>query len=57
MVELVDHKFLNDIDGLDNPTCELLAKWLWEKIKPLVTGLTRIELHETPTSGVIYEAG
>lgn len=57
VVEEVDHKLLNNIEGLDNPTCELLAKWLWEKIKPLVAGLKRIELHETPTSGVIYEVG
>lgn len=57
VVELVDHKLLNDIEGLNNPTCELLAKWLLERIKPHVPGLTRIELHETPTSGVIYEAG
>lgn len=57
IVEQVDHKFLNHVEGLDNPTCELLAKWLWEKIKPLVPGLKKIELHETPTSGVIYEEG
>lgn len=54
VVEEVDHKFLNNIDGLDNPTCELLARWLWQKIKPLVPGLSKIELHETPTSGVEY---
>ena len=54
VIEEVDHKFLNNIDGLDNPTCELLARWLWQKIKPLVPGLSKIELHETPTSGVVY---
>jgi len=54
VIELVDHKFLNNIEGLENPTCELLAVWLWDKIKPSIPMLQRIELNETPTSGVIY---
>lgn len=49
-----DHTLLNNVEGLENPTCELLAVWLWKKIKPLIPGLDKIELHETPTSGVIY---
>lgn len=55
IVEKVDHKFLNKVDGLENPTCELLAIWFWNKIKPAIPQLKRIELYETPTSGVIYE--
>ena len=55
IVKLVDHKFLNNVEGLENPTCEILAIWLWDKIKPMIPMLKRIELHETPTSGVIYE--
>lgn len=51
----IDHKFLNNVEGLENPTCELLAIWLWRKIKPRLPGLSKIELNETPTSGVIYE--
>ena len=54
-VDMVDHKFLNDVAGLENPTCELLAVWLWDKIKRSLPLLKRIELYETPTSGVIYE--
>ena len=55
VVDLVDHKLLNDIPGLENPTCEVVAIWIWNKIKSSIPLLKRIELHETPTSGVIYE--
>ena len=55
VIDLVDHKYLNDIPGLENPTTEMFSVWLWEKIKPLLPELKRIELKETPTSGVIYE--
>lgn len=50
----IDHKLLNDIEGLENPTCELVAIWLWHKIKSEVPQLSKIKLYETPTSGVIY---
>lgn len=55
VIKQIDHKLLNDIDGLQNPTSELLAIWLWKKIKPQLAALKKIELKETPTSGVIYE--
>lgn len=55
ILELIDHKLLNDVTGLENPTCELIAIWLWDKIKPSLPMLKRIELKETPSSGVIYE--
>jgi len=55
IVDMLDHKLFNNIEGLENPTCENVAVWLWNKIKPLVPQLKKIELHETPTSGVIYE--
>lgn len=54
IVDRIDHKVLNNIEGLENPTCERIAIWLWEQIKPLLPALSRIELHETPTSGVVY---
>jgi 6-pyruvoyltetrahydropterin/6-carboxytetrahydropterin synthase len=55
VIEMVDHALLNNIPGLENPTAEILSAWLWEKIKPLLPFLKRIELKETPTSGVIFE--
>jgi 6-pyruvoyltetrahydropterin/6-carboxytetrahydropterin synthase len=55
LIDMLDHKILNDIPGLENPTSEQVSIWLWDKIKPVFPGLIRIELNETPSSGVIYE--
>ena len=54
IINQVDHKLINDIEGLENPTCERLAVWLWNKIKPQMPQLAEIKLNETPTSGVVY---
>ena len=55
VVDAIDHKYLNDIEGLENPTCEIVAKWIWDKIKQDLPLLKKIQLNETPTSGVVYE--
>lgn len=54
VVAELDHRCLNDIDGLDNPTSEVVARWLWERIGPGLGGLVSIEVRETCTSGVVY---
>lgn len=54
-IALLDHQVLNNVEGLENPTSENLCLWLWKKIKAEVPNLCRIELNETPDSGVIYE--
>lgn len=54
VIDQVDHKLLNDVPGLDNPTAENITIWIWQQIKPLLPLLSKIELHETPTTGVIY---
>ena len=55
IIKRLDHQYLNDIPGLENPTCEIICKWLWDQIKPSLASLKRLELRETPTSGAIYE--
>ena len=55
VVARLDHKCMNEGAGLENPTCELIAVWIWNQLKPPLPKMTRLELHETPTSGVIYE--
>jgi 6-pyruvoyltetrahydropterin/6-carboxytetrahydropterin synthase len=50
----LDHYYLNDIAGLENPTSEVLAKWIWERLHPTVPALTQIVVRETCTSGCIY---
>ena len=43
-----------DISGLENPTSENLAKWIWDKLKKELTYLASIEVKETCSSGCIY---
>lgn len=50
----IDHKLLNNIPGLENPTAERIAIWLWNRIKPILPTLCKIQINETPESGVIY---
>jgi 6-pyruvoyltetrahydropterin/6-carboxytetrahydropterin synthase len=54
-IQLLDHTFLNEIEGLENPTCERMSEWLWNQIKPKISVLSKIKLKETPTSGAIYK--
>lgn len=50
----LDHYYLNDITGLENPTSENLARWIWQRLKPELDLLSLIEVRETCTSGCLY---
>jgi 6-pyruvoyltetrahydropterin/6-carboxytetrahydropterin synthase len=50
----LDHRYLNEIAGLENPTSEVLAHWIWRELRPTLPGLAEIEVRETCTSGCIY---
>lgn len=50
----LDHNYLNDIEGLENPTSEVLAAWIYRKLKPALPGISKVELHETCTAGAVY---
>jgi 6-pyruvoyltetrahydropterin/6-carboxytetrahydropterin synthase len=52
--EVLDHHYLNDIPGLENPTSEILAMWVWQRLAPALPGLSRIVVHETCNSGCDY---
>jgi 6-pyruvoyltetrahydropterin/6-carboxytetrahydropterin synthase len=54
VIDRLDHKLINDIRGLENPTAENITVWIWQQIKPSLPQLNKIELYETPTTGVIY---
>jgi len=54
LVRQLDHYYLNDIEGLSNPTSEMLARWLWERLKPRLPLLSAIVIHETCTSRCEY---
>ena len=50
----LDHNYLNEIRGLENPTSENLALWIWEKLKPRLPLLTEVVVAETCTARCIY---
>ena len=50
----LDHYYLNDIEGLENPTSERVAIWIWDRLKPGLPGLSRVEVRETCTAGCAY---
>jgi 6-pyruvoyltetrahydropterin/6-carboxytetrahydropterin synthase len=50
----LDHHFLNEVDGLENPTSENLARWVWVHLLPELPGLSKIVVQETCTSGCTY---
>jgi 6-pyruvoyltetrahydropterin/6-carboxytetrahydropterin synthase len=54
LLEQLDHYYLNDIAGLENPTSENIARWIWERLQPRLPGLCAVEVRETCTSGCIY---
>lgn len=54
LLDQLDHNYLNEIDGLENPTSENLAAWIWVRLEPSLPGLARIVVRETCTSGCIY---
>ena len=50
----LDHRCLNDVEGLVNPTSENLARWIWMRLKAALPGLSQVVVRETCTSGCIY---
>ena len=50
----LDHRYLNEIPGLENPTSEVIARWIWDRLKQDLPLLSSVEIRETCTSGCIY---
>lgn len=50
----LDHRYLNEVEGLENPTSEVLAKWIWDRLAKELPGLSQVRVRETCTSGVVY---
>ena len=53
----LDHRTLNDVPGLENPTAELLCAWLWSRLEPRLPLLSAITVHETCTARCTYRGG
>ena len=52
--EALDHRYLNEIPGLENPTSENLARWIWERLALNLDGLSEVIVRETCTSGCSF---
>src|SRR5215813_10344328 len=50
----LDHNYLNELPGLENPTSELLARWIWDRLALALPELSQVVVHETCTSGCVY---
>ena len=54
LLDRLDHHYLNEIEGLENPTSENLAKWIWARLKPALPSLNQINVAETCTARCEY---
>jgi len=54
LLEILDHNYLNEIQGLENPTSENIAAWIWERLKPVLPQLKEVIVSETCTSRCVY---
>ena len=52
--DVLDHHYLNEVPGLENPTSEILAKWIWDKMKVGLPSLSAVTVFETCDSRCIY---
>ena len=50
----LDHHYLNEVEGLENPTSENIAVWIWTRLAPRIPGLVEVTIHETCTSRCTY---
>ena len=54
LLDRLDHYYLNEIPGLENPTSENLARWIWDRLKPKVPLLSEVMVAETCVSRCVY---
>lgn len=54
ILDRLDHYYLNEIKGLENPTSENIARWIWRELKPRLLELRKIVVYETCTSGCVF---
>jgi 6-pyruvoyltetrahydropterin/6-carboxytetrahydropterin synthase len=54
LLEQLDHRYLNELDGLENPTAENLAKWIWVRLKPQLVTLAQVNVAETRATRCEY---
>ncbi len=54
LLDVMDHHCLNELEGLENPTAENMASWIYERLKPSLPALADITVKETPNTSTVY---
>lgn len=57
LLEKIDHRVLNEVEGLENPTSELLAKWIYDRARKELPTLVKVTVAETPLTECSYPVG
>ncbi len=57
VIRELDHRCLNDLPGLENPTAEVLAAWLHARLRPALPQLADVTVRETPRTSATYRPG
>lgn len=55
LFEELDHRYLNEVEGLENPTSEVIARWIFHRVKPALPELVTVTVRETCTAGCVYD--
>lgn len=56
LLDQLDHQVLNNVEGLKNPTSELLAVWIFDRASQNLPELVRVTVKETPLTECSYPA-
>jgi 6-pyruvoyltetrahydropterin/6-carboxytetrahydropterin synthase len=57
VIDCLDHHYLNEIESLDNPTSEILARWIWDRVESSLPRLSQVVVRETCNAGCVYRGG
>ena len=55
LFDQLDHYYLNEVEGLENPTSENIARWIWQNLIRSLPQLSKVVVRETCTSGCVYK--
>jgi 6-pyruvoyltetrahydropterin/6-carboxytetrahydropterin synthase len=57
ILDQLDHRTLNEVAGLENPTAENIAIWVFDRVRPLIPSLCGVRLYETAMCWAEYGSG
>jgi 6-pyruvoyltetrahydropterin/6-carboxytetrahydropterin synthase len=55
IMDALDHRCLNDVEGLENPTAENIAVWIWDRLKPRLRQISAVRVYETADCWAEYD--